>query len=59
MPIPKTLAGKHRGYVCHVVTPDRWQVDFQVLDKASVRDGHVSTRKGFVVEHGQSDLVDA
>jgi alkaline phosphatase D len=47
-----------RGYVRHVVTPERWQADFQVLDKASVRDGHVSTRKSFVVEDGQRGLVD-
>jgi alkaline phosphatase D len=48
-----------RGYVRHVVTPERWQADFQVLDKASVRNGHLSTRKSFVVEHGQSGLVEA
>ena len=41
-----------RGYVRHTVTPDRWQADFQVLDRVSVGDGHVSTRKSFVVEHG-------
>jgi alkaline phosphatase D len=46
-----------RGYVRHVVTPDRWQADFQVLDQVSVREGHVSTRKSLVVEHGQSGLV--
>ena len=48
-----------RGYVRHVVTPDRWQADFRVLDKVSVGDGHVSTRKGFVVEHGKNGLADA
>jgi alkaline phosphatase D len=48
-----------RGYVRHVVTPERWQADFQVLDKVSLRDGHVSTRKSFVVEHGKSGLADA
>ena len=48
-----------RGYVRHVVTPNRWQADFQVLEKVSVRDGHVSTRKSCVVEHGKSGLVNA
>jgi alkaline phosphatase D len=48
-----------RGYVRHTVTPDRWQADFQVLDRVSVGDGHVSTRKSFVVEHGKNGLADA
>jgi alkaline phosphatase D len=48
-----------RGYVRHVVTPDRWQADFQVLDKVSVPDGRLSTRKSFAVESGKSSLVDA
>ena len=48
-----------RGYVRHVVTPERWQADFQVLDKVSVRDGRVSTRKTYVVEHGTNSLADA
>jgi alkaline phosphatase D len=47
-----------RGYVRHVVTPDRWQADLQVLDKVSGRDGRLSTRKSFVVEHGKNGLVD-
>ena len=48
-----------RGYARHVVTPDRWQADFQVLDRVSGRDGRVSTRKTYVVEHGKSDLTEA
>lgn len=48
-----------RGYVRHVVTPERWQADFQVLDKVSTRDGRMSTRKRFVVENGNSKLLDA
>ena len=44
------------GYVRHVVTPDRWQADFQVLDKVSVPDGRLSTRKSFVVENGKAGL---
>jgi hypothetical protein len=32
---------------------------FRKLWPASVRDGHVSTRKSFVVEDGQRGLVDA
>jgi hypothetical protein len=42
-----------------VVTPERWHADFQVLDKVSIRDGHGSTRKSFVVEYGKSGLADA
>jgi alkaline phosphatase D len=48
-----------RGYVRHVVTPERWQADFQVLDRVSGRDGQVSTRKSFVVEHGRNGLASA
>ena len=47
-----------RGYVRHVVTPETWQADFQVLDKVSVPDGRMTTRKRFVVENGNSRLVD-
>jgi len=48
-----------RGYVRHVVTPERWQADYQVLDKVTVPDGRTTTRKSFVVENGNSRLVDA
>jgi alkaline phosphatase D len=47
-----------RGYVRHVVTPERWQADFQVLDKVSVPDGQMSTRKSFVVENGKAGLLE-
>jgi alkaline phosphatase D len=46
-----------RGYVRHVVTPQRWQADYRVLDKVSVRDGNVSTRASFVVEDGRPGLI--
>jgi alkaline phosphatase D len=48
-----------RGYVRHVVTPDRWQADFQVLDKVSVGAAQASTRKSLVVNNGKSGLADA
>ena len=48
-----------RGYVRHVVTPQRWQADYQVLDKVSVPDGRMTTRRSFVVESGNSSLLDA
>ena len=48
-----------RGYVRHTVTPQRWQADYQVLDKVSVRDGRLSTRKSFVVENGKPGLTEA
>jgi alkaline phosphatase D len=48
-----------RGYVRHVVTPERWQADYRVLDKVTVPDGSMTTRRGFVVEIGSGRLVDA
>ena len=48
-----------RGYVRHIITPERWQADFQVLDKVSVPDGRISTRKSFVVENGKAGLAEA
>lgn len=50
---------RQRGYVRHVVTPERWQADYQVLDKVSVPDGRISTRRSFVVENGVARLADA
>ena len=50
---------RQRGYVRHVVTPQRWQADYRVLDKVSVPDGRMSTRRSFVVESGVSRLMDA
>ncbi len=49
---------RQRGYVRHVVTPGRWQADYQVLDKVSVPDGRMTTRRGFVVEIGSGRLMD-
>jgi alkaline phosphatase D len=48
-----------RGYVRHIVTPDRWQADYQVLDRVSTRDGRLSLRKSLVVENGRLVLADA
>ena len=48
-----------RGYVRHVVTPQHWQADYQVLDKVSAPGGVISTRKSFVVDSGNSRLQDA
>jgi alkaline phosphatase D len=48
-----------RGYTRHIVTPERWQADFQVLDRVSTRDGNLSTRKSLVVESGRNALLDA
>jgi len=48
-----------RGYVRHVVNSKRWQADYRVLDKVSVRDGNVSTRASFVVEDGRPGLLRA
>ena len=48
-----------RGYARHIVTPNRWQCDFQVLDRVSVPDGRTATHKSFVVESGRSGLSEA
>jgi alkaline phosphatase D len=48
-----------RGYGRHVVTPARWQADFQVLDRVTVPEGRVTTRRSFVVENGRGGLADA
>lgn len=48
-----------RGYTVHSVTPDRWQVDFKVLDQVHDRTGVLSTRRSMVVEAGSARLQDA
>jgi alkaline phosphatase D len=53
------FVNNQRGYVRHVVTPERWQADFQVLDRVSGPDGRVSTRQSFVVEYGKNGLASA
>ena len=53
------FVNNQRGYLRHTITPGRWQADFQVLDKVTIRDGRMSTRKSLVVEAGKSTLVEA
>lgn len=48
-----------RGYARHIVGPKRWQADYRVLDKVSVREGTVSTRASFVVEDGRPGMTPA
>jgi alkaline phosphatase D len=48
-----------RGYGRHVVTPQRWQADFRIVDKVSTPGAVVSTAKSFVVEAGKPGLADA
>jgi alkaline phosphatase D len=48
-----------RGYVRHVVRPDRWLADFQVVDRVSTPGGRLSTRASFVVENGRAALTAA
>src|SRR5712671_17347 len=48
-----------RGYLRNTVTPERWQVDFQVLDKVTAPDGRMATRKSMVIESGKSSIVEA
>jgi alkaline phosphatase D len=48
-----------RGYLRHTVTPTDWRADFRVLDKVSVPDGRISTRKSLIVESGKSAIAQA
>jgi alkaline phosphatase D len=48
-----------RGYLRNTVTPERWQADFQVLERVSVPGLPIKTRKSYVVEAGKPSLVDA
>jgi alkaline phosphatase D len=48
-----------RGYSRHVVTPQRWQADFRVVDQVRAQGGTVSTARSFVVEAGKPGLTDA
>jgi alkaline phosphatase D len=48
-----------RGYLRHVVTPQRWQADFRVLERVSVRGAPVTTRKSYVIDHGKPSLAEA
>jgi alkaline phosphatase D len=52
------FCNNQRGYIRHVVTPERWQADLRVLDKVSVAEGRVSTRRSFVVESGEPGMKD-
>jgi alkaline phosphatase D len=51
--------GNERGYSRHVVTPERWQADFRVVEKVTTPGMPVTTRKSFVVEAGHPGLMDA
>jgi alkaline phosphatase D len=48
-----------RGYVRHIVTPERWQADYRVMDRITTTDGTISTRRSFAVENGRPGLVEA
>ena len=42
-----------RGYVRCVVTPDKWQADYRVLDAVTKPGAPIRTRASFVVENGR------
>jgi len=48
-----------RGYVVCDVTPERWQTEFNVLDKVSERGGTLTTRAKFAVASGDARVVAA
>ena len=47
-----------RGYMRHVVSKDRWQADFRVVERVSVPNEPVRTRKSYTVEAGRPALVE-
>jgi alkaline phosphatase D len=47
-----------RGFLRNTVTPEKWQVDFQVVDKVTAPDGRMATRKSLVIESGKSSIVE-
>jgi alkaline phosphatase D len=51
--------GNERGYSRHIVTPQRWQADFRVIEKVTSPGLPVTTRKSFIVEAGHPGLMDA
>ncbi|MGH6768383.1 MAG: alkaline phosphatase D family protein [Xanthobacteraceae bacterium] len=64
----KTLLGQNphvkffnsqRGYVRHVVTPQRWRVDYRVVERVSIPKGRISNRKSFVIETGNNALLES
>jgi alkaline phosphatase D len=50
--------GNERGYTRHVVTPQRWQADYRVVERVTTPGAPVVTRKSFVVEAGRPGLMD-
>ena len=53
------FTNSQRGYYVCDVTRERWQTEFKVLDKISIRDGALSTRKVLTVLPGEPRLHDA
>jgi alkaline phosphatase D len=51
--------GNERGYTRHVVTPQRWQADYRVVERVTTPGAPVVTRKSFVAEAGRPGLMDA
>ena len=47
-----------RGYMRHVISKDRWQADFRVVERVSVPNEPISTRKSYTVEAGRPALVE-
>jgi alkaline phosphatase D len=51
--------GNERGYTRHVVTHNRWQADYRVVERVSSPGVPALTRKSFIVEAGHAGLMDA
>jgi alkaline phosphatase D len=43
---------EHRGWIKHVVTPERWQADYRIVDSVKVNDSPASTWNTFVIDAG-------
>jgi alkaline phosphatase D len=51
------FVGNERGYSRHIVTPQRWQADFRIVEKVTAPGLPVATRKSFIVEAGRPGLI--
>jgi alkaline phosphatase D len=51
------LFNNQRGYVRHIVRPDRWQADFRVVQKVSTQGSPIKTRQSLVTELTNPGIV--
>lgn len=49
----------HRGYMRHMLTPERWTADYRTLERVTRPGEPVKTRQSFVLESGSTQLNNA